>query len=126
MGSRVSRPGRVEVGRQSACVPPRGCRTGRAHQAPVARGRPDARRRPQAAATRHDASQPPRVVGNIGRVRLRLAGALAPADFGETSLRSGCSAAWLAHLTGGQGVAGSNPAIPTTFSRYIPVTWVTD
>src|SRR5262249_12675693 len=26
---------------------------------------------------------------------------------------SGCSAAWIAHLTGGQGVAGSNPAIPT-------------
>src|SRR6266550_3872413 len=26
---------------------------------------------------------------------------------------SGCSAAWIAHLTGGQGVAGSNPASPT-------------
>ena len=31
--------------------------------------------------------------------------------------RSGCSAAWLAHLTGGQGVAGSNPAIPTNFQK---------
>src|SRR5262249_28278682 len=28
------------------------------------------------------------------------------------------SAAWIAHLTGGQGVAGSNPAIPTTFLSY--------
>ena len=28
-------------------------------------------------------------------------------------------------MTGGQGVAGSNPAIPTIFSRYLPVTWVT-
>src|SRR5207244_8683310 len=26
---------------------------------------------------------------------------------------SGCSADWIAHLTGGQGVAGSNPASPT-------------
>src|SRR5439155_841545 len=34
---------------------------------------------------------------------------------------TGCSAAWLAHLTGGQGVAGSNPAIPTTFPhRELP------
>ena len=28
---------------------------------------------------------------------------------------SGCSAAWIAHLTGGQGVAGSNPASPTGY-----------
>lgn len=27
----------------------------------------------------------------------------------------GRSAAWLAHLTGGQGVGGSNPPAPTTF-----------
>ena len=27
---------------------------------------------------------------------------------------TGCGAAWLAHLTGGQGVAGSNPVIPTS------------
>ena len=32
---------------------------------------------------------------------------------------SGCSAAWLAHLTGGQGVAGSNPAIPTKFPKHL-------
>ena len=32
-----------------------------------------------------------------------------------TCRSSGCSAAWLAHQTGGLGVAGSNPAIPTTF-----------
>lgn len=28
---------------------------------------------------------------------------------------SGRSAAWLAHLTGGQGVGGSNPLVPTIF-----------
>ena len=40
-----------------------------------------------------------------------------------TFVRSGCSAAWLAHLTGGQGVAGSNPAIPTNiFSPRIRFT----
>ena len=32
----------------------------------------------------------------------------------------------VAHLTGGQGVAGSNPVIPTNSLRSIPVTWVTD
>jgi hypothetical protein len=31
----------------------------------------------------------------------------------------------VAHLTGGQGVAGSNPVIPTNFQWSIPVTWVT-
>ncbi len=31
----------------------------------------------------------------------------------------------VAHLTGGQGVAGSNPVIPTIYFRSIPVTWVT-
>ena len=35
--------------------------------------------------------------------------------FSRTDDTSGCSAAWLAHLTGGQGAAGSNPAIPTIF-----------
>src|SRR5207247_2895211 len=40
---------------------------------------------------------------------------------GRSALGTGCSAAWLAHLTGGQGVAGSNPAIPTTFPhRELP------
>ena len=29
----------------------------------------------------------------------------------------------VAHLTGGQGVAGSNPVIPTNFRWSIPVTW---
>ena len=31
-----------------------------------------------------------------------------------TDRPSGCSAAWLARLTGGQKVAGSNPVTPTT------------
>jgi hypothetical protein len=31
---------------------------------------------------------------------------------------SGCSAAWLARLTGGQKVGGSNPLTPTIESRY--------
>ena len=31
--------------------------------------------------------------------------------------RSGCGAAWLAHLHGVQGVVGSNPAIPTNLNR---------
>ena len=31
----------------------------------------------------------------------------------------GRSAAWLAHLTGGQGVGGSNPPAPTTFFRML-------
>ena len=32
----------------------------------------------------------------------------------ERPTKSGRSAAWLAHQTGGLGVAGSNPAVPTT------------
>jgi hypothetical protein len=31
----------------------------------------------------------------------------------------------VAHLTGGQGVAGSNPVIPTNFRKSIPERWVT-
>ena len=45
-------------------------------------------------------------------------GAITARSVGRASLQTGCSAAWLAHLTGGQGVAGSNPAIPTIFVRY--------
>ena len=33
----------------------------------------------------------------------------------RSSAIAGCSAAWLAHLSGGQGVAGSNPVSPTIF-----------
>ena len=62
-----------------------------------------------------------------GRPRHRPAGAAAPkplaalidlhvaSGVSRTRTSTGCSAAWLAHLTGGQGVAGSNPAIPTIF-----------
>ena len=32
---------------------------------------------------------------------------------------SGCSAAWLARLTGGQKVAGSNPVTPTSEAVYL-------
>ena len=39
---------------------------------------------------------------------------LLPGVFGDTITASGRSAAWLAHQTGGLGVASSNLAVPTT------------
>ena len=45
---------------------------------------------------------------------MREAKAVAPHE-AVTSVRSGCSAAWLARLLGVQEVPGSNPGIPTTF-----------
>src|SRR5690606_26357340 len=41
------------------------------------------------------------------------AGALSWSAHSRTRGAAGCGAAWLAHLTGGQGVAGSNPVSPT-------------
>lgn len=40
-----------------------------------------------------------------------------PIHIQTVELVAGSSAAWLAHLTGGQGVGGSNPLCPTKFSR---------
>src|SRR6202021_2924493 len=48
---------------------------------------------------------------HLGAARLRCA------------LPSGRSAAWLAHLTGGQGVAGSNPVAPTVSTLFFPARW---
>ena len=50
------------------------------------------------------------------------------ADCGGGCLGSEDIGMWrslVAHLTGGQGVAGSNPVIPTNLRWSIPVTWVT-
>src|SRR5260370_19706117 len=44
------------------------------------------------------------------------AGSTRLAPFGTAA--SGRSGAWLAHLTGGQGVAGSNPVAPTSWNRW--------
>ena len=45
-----------------------------------------------------------------------------PALAGPAPTDTGCSAAWIAHLTGGQGVAGSNPAIPTKSLKRLTAT----
>ncbi len=44
---------------------------------------------------------------------------LSVSDGGEPFLVAGSSAAWLAHLTGGQGVGGSNPLCPTNLPQKI-------
>ena len=86
------------------------------------------RRVPSVAAgarTASRASRPPSAKAPARRPRRRPARRAAPksrlaalidlhvaSGVSRTRTPTGCSAAWLAHLTGGQGVAGSNPAIP--------------
>lgn len=49
----------------------------------------------------------------LNGTRLRGNGEVYTRFSGGSRRTSDCSAAWSAHLTGGQGVAGSNPANPT-------------
>src|SRR5207302_9099039 len=48
---------------------------------------------------------------------------ITPATFADTLPRHGLWRSLVAHLTGGQGVAGSNPVSPTFRSRSRPVAW---